>query len=147
MFVSTRAVRAFSFLTGGVGMFAMRSADAVSSTLPAALMGQWEDDMINKTPFLSKFLVSVTEKDKAGKYYENRDEILAVRAEIKNAQQSGDIIGFVNAIENSLRKLRTVKKQIGLSTRISEEDRKTRIKAIDDRISALIARANMRMEE
>jgi hypothetical protein len=152
-----------SFLTGGVGMFAMRSADAVSSTLPAALMGQWEDDMINKTPFLSKFLVSVTEKDKAGKYYENRDEILAVRAEIKNAQQSGDIesvrdvikrypeevklIGFVNAIENSLRKLRTVKKQIGLSTRISEEDRKTRIKAIDDRISALIARANMRMEE
>jgi hypothetical protein len=116
-----------SFLTGGVGMFAMRSADAVSSTLPAALMGQWEDDMINKTPFLSKFLVSVTEKDKAGKYYENRDEILAVRAEIKNAQQSGDIesvrdvikrypeevklIGFVNAIENSLRKLRTVKKK------------------------------------
>jgi hypothetical protein len=152
-----------SFLTGGVGMFAMRSADAVSSTLPAALMGQWEDDMINKTPFLSKFLVSVTEKDKAGKYYENRDKILAVRAEIKNAQQSGDIesvrdvikrypeevrlIGFVNAIENSLRKLRTVKKKIGLSTRISEEDRKTRIKAIDDRISALIARANMRMEE
>jgi hypothetical protein len=152
-----------SFLTGGVGMFAMRSADAVSSTLPAALMGQWEDDMINKTPFLSKFLVSVTEKDKAGKYYENRDEILAVRAEIKNAQQSGDIesvrdvikrypeevklIGFVNAIENSLRKLRTVKKKIGLSTKISEEDKKTRIKAIDDRISALIARANMRMEE
>jgi hypothetical protein len=152
-----------SFLTGGVGMFAMRSADAVSSTLPAALMGQWEDDMINKTPFLSKFLVSVTEKDKAGKYYENRDEILAVRAEIKNAQQSGDIesvrdvikrypeevklIGFVNAIENSLRKLRTVKKKIGLSTKISEEDKKTRIKAIDDRISALISRANMRMEE
>jgi len=119
--------------------------------------------MINKTPFLSKYLQTVTDKDKAGKYYENRDEILSVRAEIKNAQQSGDIesvrdvikrypeevklIGFVNAIENSLRKLRTVKKKIGLSTKISEEDKKTRIKAIDDRISALISRANMRMEE
>jgi hypothetical protein len=151
------------FLSGGVGRFAMRSLDTATNTLPSALMGQWEDDMINKTPFLSKYLQTVTDKDKAGKYYENRDKILSVRAEIKNAQQSGDIesvrdvikrypeevklIGFVNAIENSLRKLRTVKKQIGLSTRISEEDRKTRIKAIDDRISALIARANMRMEE
>jgi hypothetical protein len=151
------------FLSGGVGRFAMRSLDTATNTLPSALMGQWEDDMINKTPFLSKYLVSVTDKDKAGKYYENRDEILSVRAEIKNAQQSGDIesvrdvikrypeevklIGFVNAIENSLRKLRTVKKKIGLSTKISEEDKKTRIKAIDDRISALISRANMRMEE
>ena len=151
------------FLSGGVGRFAMRSLDTATNTLPSALMGQWEDDMINKTPFLSKYLQTVTDKDKAGKYYENRDEILSVRAEIKNAQQSGDIesvrdvikrypeevklIGFVNAIENSLRKLRTVKKKIGLSTKISEEDKKTRIKAIDDRISALIARANMRMEE
>jgi hypothetical protein len=151
------------FLSGGVGRFAMRSLDTATNTLPSALMGQWEDDMINKTPFLSKYLQTVTDKDKAGKYYENRDEILSVRAEIKNAQQSGDIesvrdvikrypeevklIGFVNAIENSLRKLRTVKKKIGLSTKISEEDKKTRIKAIDDRISALISRANMRMEE
>ena len=151
------------FLSGGVGRFAMRSLDTATNTVPSALMGQWEDDMINKTPFLSKYLQTVTDKDKAGKYYENRDEILSVRAEIKNAQQSGDIesvrdvikrypeevklIGFVNAIENSLRKLRTVKKKIGLSTKISEEDKKTRIKAIDDRISALIARANMRMEE
>ena len=151
------------FLSGGVGRFAMRSLDTATNTVPSALMGQWEDDMINKTPFLSKYLQTVTDKDKAGKYYENRDEILSVRAEIKNAQQSGDIesvrdvikrypeevklIGFVNAIENSLRKLRTVKKKIGLSTKISEEDKKTRIKAIDDRISALISRANMRMEE
>ena len=92
----------------------MRSLDTATNTLPSALMGQWEDDMINKTPFLSKYLQTVTDKDKAGKYYENRDEILSVRAEIKNAQQSGDIesvrdvikrypeevklIGFVNAI-------------------------------------------------
>jgi hypothetical protein len=44
------------FLSGGVGRFAMRSLDTATNTLPSALMGQWEDDMINKTPFLSKYL-------------------------------------------------------------------------------------------
>ena len=42
------------FLTGGAGMFAQRSADLATETIPTVLTEGFEDEMVRQIPFASK---------------------------------------------------------------------------------------------
>jgi hypothetical protein len=149
------------FLTGGLGSFLGASLDTATSTLPDAMSGKWSADMVGKTPVLNKFLTQVSEKDKAGDYYTNRDKVMVVQAEIKDAIASGDgeriaaakatyperikVMGRIGEIEKRLAKLRKTKKLVTESTRMPEDKKQKSIDNINQAINKLMALGNQIM--
>jgi hypothetical protein len=149
------------FLTGGLGSFLGASLDTATSTLPDAMSGKWSADMVGKTPILNKFLTQVSEKDKAGDYYTNRDKVMVVQAEIKDAIASGDgeriaaakatyperikVMGRIAEIEKRLAKLRKTKKLVTESTRMPEDKKQKSIDNINQAINKLMALGNQIM--
>ena len=145
------------FMTGGVGTLANQALDTATSNIPNAAMGRWESDMIRTTPFINKFLTAVTDKDRAGDYYELRDDVFAVRRSFRNAVDARDaeqvaklrqrypgiirIMEPVNKIDNAItnlrKKLRLVKQNPNLS-----RERKLEIEdMIDKKVLELQQRA------
>jgi len=149
------------FLTGGLGSFLGASLDTATSTLPDAMSGKWSADMVGKTPILNKFLTQVSEKDKAGDYYTNRDKVMVVQAEIRDAIASGDgeriaaakatyperikVMGRIAEIEKRLAKLRKTKKLVTESTRMPEDKKQKSIDNINQAINKLMALGNQIM--
>jgi hypothetical protein len=146
------------FLTGGLGSFVGGSFDTAASTLPDALAGRWSADMIGKTPIVNKFLTQVSEKDKAGDYYTNRDKVMVIQAEIKDAIASGDrdrieaakasyperikVMGRIAEVERRLAKLRKAKKVVTQAANLSEEKRQKSLDNINQAINKLMAIGN-----
>lgn len=149
------------FLTGGLGTFVGASFDTATSTIPDAFAGRWEADMIGKTPILNKFLTKTTEKDKAGDYYDNRDKVMVVSAEIKDAIKSGDaeriaaaratyperikVMGRIAEIEKRLLKLRKTRKAIVKSATMPEDKKQKSLDNIDQAINKLMSLGNQIM--
>ena len=149
------------FLTGGLGSFLGASLDTATSTLPDAMSGRWSADMVGKTPVLNKFLTQVSEKDKAGDYYTNRDKVMVVQAEIKDAIAAGDgeriaaakatyperikVMGRIGEIEKRLAKLRKMKRLVTDSTTMDEAKRQKSIDNINQAINKLMALGNQIM--
>jgi hypothetical protein len=149
------------FLTGGLGTFAGSTLDTATSTLPSVINGKWNADMIGKTPILNKFLTQTTEKDKAGDYYTNRDKVMVIQAEIKDAIASGDrdrieaakatyperikVMGRIGEIEKRLGKLRKMKKLVTESTKMPEDKRQKSLDNINQAINKLISIGNQIM--
>jgi hypothetical protein len=149
------------FLTGGLGTFVGASFDTATSTIPDAFAGRWEADMIGKTPILNKFLTKTTEKDKAGDYYDNRDKVMVVSAEIKDAIKSGDaeriaaaratyperikVMGRIAEIEKRLMKLRKTRKLIVKSATMPEDKKQKSLDNIDQAINKLMSLGNQIM--
>ena len=149
------------FITGGLGTFAGATFDTATSTVPNALAGRWNAEMIGKTPILNKFLTQTTEKDKAGDYYTNRDKVMVIQAEIKDAIASGDrdriaaakatyperikVMGRIAEIERRLAKLRKMKKLVTESTKMPEDKRQKSIDNINQAINKLMSIGNQIM--
>ena len=149
------------FLTGGLGSFLGASLDTATSTLPDAMSGRWSADMVGKTPVLNKFLTQVSEKDKAGDYYTNRDKVMVVQAEIRDAIAAGDgeriaaakatyperirVMGRIGEIEKRLAKLRKMKRLVTDSTTMDEAKRQKSIDNINQAINKLMALGNQIM--
>ncbi len=149
------------FITGGLGTFVGASFDTATSTVPNALAGRWSEDMIGKTPILNKFLTKTTEKDKAGDYYDNRDKVMVVQAEIKDAIKSGDreriaavrktyperikVMGRIAEIEKRLTKLRKARKLVLKAATMPEEKRQKSLDNIDQAINKLMSMGNQIM--
>ena len=145
------------FMTGGVGTLARQTADTLTSNVPNAAMGQWESDMIRTTPFVNKFLTAVTDKDRAGDYYEKRNDVFAVRRSYRSAVEARDaqqiavlrqrypeilrIMEPVRKIDNAITKLRTRLKLMKVNPNISRERRLEIEEKIEDRIFQLQQRA------
>ncbi len=143
----------FGFMTGGVGRLVNQTTDTLTSNVPNAAMGEWESDMIRTTPFLNKFLTAVTDKDRAGDYYEKRDDVFAVRRSFRNAIENGDrqyalrlrekypeiirVMEPVNKIDRAITKLRKQLKMVKANKRLTEAKRKELTDQIEDRILAL----------
>jgi hypothetical protein len=51
------------FMLGGAGKFVIQMGEAATTYAPAAMMGDFEEDMIRRTPIINKFLTAVTERD------------------------------------------------------------------------------------
>jgi hypothetical protein len=146
------------FITGGLGSFVGGSFDTAASTVPDALSGRWSADMIGKTPILNKFLTQVSEKDKAGDYYTNRDKVMVIQAEIKDAIASGDrdrieaakatyperikVMGRIAEVERRLAKLRKAKKLVSEAVNMPEDKRQKSLDNINQAINKLMAIGN-----
>ena len=149
------------FLTGGAGQFVVNMTDFATSTAPDALMGKWESDMVNKTPFLSKFATTVTEKDRSSDYYDKRDDVLLVRSEFMDAMKSGDreramavrqnypeevrVMEVINKIDLELSRLRKMRRDINANPRLSDDAKAARVSNIEKRMEQLISQGNVIM--
>jgi hypothetical protein len=127
------------------------------------LAESWQQKYRNFTAVLNKFLTQVSEKDKAGDYYTNRDKVMVVRAEIKDAIASGDgeriaaakatyperikVMGRIAEIEKRLTKLRKTKKLVTESTRMPEDKKQKSIDNINQAINKLMALGNQIMAD
>ena len=150
------------FLLGGAGKFVIQMGEATTTGIPAFLNGEWEKDMIRRTPIINKVRTAVTEKDRAGDFFEKRDDILAVDAELRDARDSGDreralavisrypeLIRLIKPIKNinsKLRKLNKAKKSVIKNENLSDKIRKQRLEKIAEARSRLISTANRLME-
>lgn len=150
------------FLLGGAGKLVIQMGEAATTQVPAFLNGEWEKDMIRRTPFINKVRTAVTEKDRAGDFFEKRDDILAVDAELRDARNSGDreralaviskypelirLIKPIKAINSKLRKLNKAKRAVIRNENLSDKERRKRLDKIAEARSKLISRANILME-
>ena len=150
------------FLLGGAGKFVIQMGEAATTQVPAFLNGEWEKDMIRRTPIINKVRTAVTEKDRAGDFFEKRDDILAVDAELRDARNSGDreralaviskypelirLIKPIKAINSRLRKLNKAKRAVIRNANLSDKERRQRLDKIAEARSKLISRANILME-
>jgi hypothetical protein len=151
------------FLSGGLGTFVGATLDTATSTVPNAFAGEWNAEMIGKTPILNKFLTQTTEKDKAGDYYANRDKVMVVQAEIKDAISSGDadriaaakatyperikVMGQIYEIEKRLTKLRKTKKLIIAAVNMPEDKRQKSLDNVNQAINKLMSIGNQIMND
>ena len=149
------------FITGGLGTFVGSTFDTATSTVPDAFAGKWSADMVSKTPILNRFVTQATERDSFGDYYNKRDKVLVVQAEIKDAIASGDtdrlkaaratyperikVMGQVSEIERRLGKLRKAKKLITESRTMPEDKKQKSIDNINQAITKLMGLGNQIM--
>jgi hypothetical protein len=149
------------FMLGGAGRFVIQMGEAGTTYAPAAIMGQFEEDMVRRTPIVNKFITAVTEKDRSGDFYEKRDDVLAVYAELKDAIDNDDaervaavrsgyseylpLIQPIRSINNEIRKLNQMKRTVLKNPALSEEKKRELKDKIDERIAAFVARGNQLM--
>ena len=150
------------FMLGGVGRFVVQTGETVARS-PEILMGEFQKDMIRRTPIINKAFTAVTDKDRSGSFYEKRNDVLAVAASIKNARDNRDVQAFnelrsrypdiirliepVKKINSVLRKINKRRKAILQNKNLSEKRRKELLEKIDDRKALLISRANVLMRD
>jgi hypothetical protein len=149
------------FMLGGAGRFVIQMGEAGTTYAPAAIMGQFEEDMVRRTPIVNKFITAVTERDRSGDFYEKRDDVLAVYAELKDAIDNGDaervaavrsgyseylpLIQPIRSINSEIRKLNQMKRTVLKNPALSEERKRELKDKIDERIAAFVARGNQLM--
>jgi hypothetical protein len=149
------------FMLGGAGRFVIQMGEAGTTYAPAAIMGQFEEDMVRRTPIVNKFITAVTERDRSGDFYEKRDDVLAVYAELKDAIDNGDaervaavrsgyseylpLIQPIRSINNEIRKLNQMKRTVLKNPALSKEKKRELKDKIDERIAAFVARGNQLM--
>jgi hypothetical protein len=149
------------FMLGGAGKFVLQMGEAATTYAPAAMMGDFEEDMIRRTPILNKFLTAVTEKDRSGDFYEKRDDVLAVYADLKDAIDNGDreralaireryaeylpLIGPIRSINNEIRKLNTLRRNVNANANLSQERKREILDRLEERIAAYVSRGNQLM--
>ena len=151
------------FLLGGAGKFGIQLFEFGTNGVPAIIDGEWERAMVRRTPFLNKVYTATTEKDRAGDFYEKRDDILAIDAELRDARSSGDrdrasavisrypelirLIKPIKGINSRLRKLNKRKRLIIKNANLSEDVKRQKLDKIAEAKSKLIARANILMKD
>ena len=151
------------FLTGGAGMFAQRSVDLVTNTLPTALTEGFEDEMVRQIPFARKVFYSVSDREDLSGFIENRNKVLQAQELLKSAIESGDgakarsirqryatelrISGQVKAMNNTRNKLLRQMRQVKDNPRLPEEQKKRIIERLGEQLDAVITRANKLMSE
>lgn len=151
------------FMTGGVGALANQFVDTATSNIPNAAVNGWEADMIRTTPFLSKFLTSVTEKSRTGDYYEKRDDVFAVRRSFRAAAESGDreqianlrrrypeivrLMEPIQQIDSAISRINRAKRVALRNPSLTRQRRLEIEDEFDRRINDLRARALMMMQD
>jgi hypothetical protein len=149
------------FMLGGAGKFVLQMGEASTTFVPAAIMGDFERDMIRRTPILNKFITAVTEKDRSGDFYEKRDDVLVVYADLKDAIENGDteralaireryaeylpLIGPIRAISNEIKKLNKLRRNVNANANLSQERKREILDKIEERLALFVSRGNQLM--
>lgn len=145
------------FMGGGALTFANRAMDLA---LPAPFgkeftSGDWA---ANDIPIMRQFYGNVTSREDLQYYIENRDRVMKVRAELRDAAKSGDaaryqetvarfpheyrIANQINRIESARKMLSREINKVRDNKNLSEERKKELIDAIKNRQQQLVGRGN-----
>ena len=151
----------FDFMLGGAGKFVLQMGET-AGRVPQIMSEGFEKDMVRRTPIINKAFTAVTNKDRSGSFYEKRDDILAISSSYNDAVENGDraaidrlrkkypqelmLMKPIKAINNQIRKLNKLKREVRSNARISDEKKRESIKKIDDRISLFVSRGNVLMQ-
>jgi hypothetical protein len=150
------------FMLGGAGRFLVQTGESAART-PEIMMGEWEKDMVRRTPIVNKAFTAVTNKDRSGSFYEKRNDIMAIRSSLKDAVDDGDrdkiiklrekyaaeirLIKPMMEINKRITKLNKMKRAVQTNARISEQKRKEAIQRLEDQIAMLVSRGNVLMRD
>lgn len=156
----------FEWLGGGAWTFLRRSWDFASPVgsqkvfLEAMSGGEWS---ANDVPILRRFYGNITSRNDLQYYIKNRDRVLAIRAELRNASKDGNaqhyldimnhypseykLIGAINSLETARRKISQQIKKIQESKSIPEAQKKDMIRLLKERQDELVGRANTLFRE
>jgi hypothetical protein len=143
-------------LLGGAGAFVGRVADFVVSVAN-------DDDVATRNiPFVRRFVADTPEFVAPGKYRENTAELSQALDAIKAARKDGDtqaaseiirdnkrilaLRGTMKSTESRLRKLRAQRRRIQ-DSKLPEQVKKDRIKAINEDIDSLQKKFNKRFKD
>jgi len=144
----------FEFVTGGLGRFAMNSAEVPFTVVEEGITAE----NIRNIPFVKKVIGSVSEREDMTSYIEGAKQILTAGEELKRARESGDaewakqtigrygaelrLVGPIKSIESNLRKLSKLKNDINRSKTMPEAQKKVMLERIEERRQMLLSRAN-----
>lgn len=98
----------FDYVTGAMGKFAQRVAAFGTETVPNMLRGDFEEIEMGDIPFARRVVGTVTNRGNTERYYDAAKEIKTVAAEMKLAQETGDV-------EAARRLIQTKRVELGLS--------------------------------
>lgn len=145
------------FAVGGAGPFAVR---AISSPWQATT-GSLEE--INDVPFLRRVYGNITAKNDLQQFIASRDKVMAVRAELKEAQKNGDaehytriisqypeeyrLASRISKIENARKKISGQIKKVRENKGLSEERKQEIIRLLKERQDELVGMGNSLMKE
>ena len=165
----------FGYLTGGVGVFVQRSANAGYQVVSGNVFRSFEDGLssqelregIRQTPFVRRVLYSTSEREDTGMFIAKRNEVFIARKELQAAAQTGDpteiqavrdrykdelkVYGIIRAINSKRQKLTTARNQLLRADLkrlgIDEQERERRLEILDKAIQKLIQRGNAVMRD
>jgi hypothetical protein len=165
----------FGYLTGGVGVFVQRSANAGYQVVSGNVFRSFEDGLssqelregIRQTPFVRRVLYSTSEREDTGMFIAKRNEVFIARKELQAAAQTGDpteveavrdrykdelkVYGIIRAINTKRQKLTTARNKLLRADLkrlgIDEQERERRLEILDKAIQKLIQRGNAVMRD
>lgn len=147
-----------NFATGGVGKFAERSFNTVTSTIPDMLRGDLAELDVKGVPFARSLYGSVTSREDMSVYMDRMEEVLRVRKEISDASQSGQpervnaaierypgqvqIMETFNRLSRDRAKISQSINEISRNQNIPDESKREILKSLRDQQNSLVRLAN-----
>jgi hypothetical protein len=144
----------FDFATGSAGKFVSR----VTSGAGMLLTGDIVDIEANDIPLVRKLYGEVGKRADVERYYNNKEEVLAVRQAVKDAVKNGDrerakeirqdekarlsIAGAFASIDRAISNLRAQRKRLLANENISDDKRDKMVERVEGLIERQITRAN-----
>jgi hypothetical protein len=148
------------YFTSGVGSLVRRTLQLGGQTLPGILSGDYqpEDVTANDVPLLRKIIGNISEREDVALFAKNRDSLLMIEKELKDAREDGDLDRLKHAFQkygpvisrtpqfkaiNNQRN--AVIKQIRAiedNPRIPNSVKKSMLKALRSRADQLVERGN-----
>lgn len=150
-------------VTGGTGTFATRIYDLVAGKNVIEEMLTGGDVSANDIPFLRRAYGNITTRNDLDGYIKNRDRLLTIRAELRDAAKEGDseryqmimqeypeeyrLSSAINRIENARKKISRQISKIRDSNKIPDSQKKQMIDALKQKQDALVGQANALMNQ
>lgn len=149
----------FDFLTGGVGRFALRTAELPVRVYEEGLT----EDLLGEVPLARKVIGSVTDRQDLGTYIEKRDRVLRAFDEIKDASEKQDAerlakarrkysneikyIALVRRIESARRQLARQINLVRDNERLSDERKQELLDQLEEKRNQIVLRATKLMKD
>lgn len=149
----------FEFVTGGIGRFAMNSAEVPFTVAEEGITAE----NIRNIPFVKKVIGSVSEREDMTNYIEGAKQILTAGEELKRARETGDaawvkqtigrygkelrLVGAMKSFESALREVSKMRNRINDNPNIPDEQKKVLLDRLEERRQMILSRANSLIRE
>jgi hypothetical protein len=149
----------FEFVTGGIGRFAMNSAEVPFTVAEEGITAE----NIRNIPFVKKVIGSVSEREDMTSYIEGAKQILTAGEELKRARETGDaawvkqtigrygkelrLVGAMRSFESALREVSKMRNRINDNPNIPDEQKKVLLGRLEERRQMILNRANSLIRE